>query len=460
MPTASRSNSTSRPTRPSRPSSSGKVLVGMAGGLLLASGGLVTAHLVLKSRGAEAATAIASKAAAVDAAPIDPATLLAERVTVKIGGTDLSLTRAELGIVEDKLAGKRELRGTPVAGQWPLTVDQAIAVTALTELKSRYDVAATEAALDLEAKVIRADQPGRAIDVYASLAQLALAARTGAAQVELVTVPMPARVTTKDLGIDDISTVLGHYSTKFSVSDKERNFNLKLAASKLNGYVLQPGVEFSFNAVVGERTEKQGYKVAHVISSGEMVDGLAGGTCQISTTLFAASFFAGLDVVSQTPHSRPSVYAPMGLDATVVYPSTDFKLKNSYDFPVVIHYKVASGEAVVELLGKARPFDKIVFERTVTSRTPFTSEERPDDRIIAGQTSLDQGGFDGYRITRVRRFFKGDTEVKSDKWSVSYSPVTEFVRVGTSTDPLAKPASTTKPHMPTAPRGSFETIAQ
>ena len=77
--------------------------------------------------------------------------------------------------------------------------------------------------------------------------------------------------------------MLGTHLTKFSVSDKERNFNLKLAASHVNGYVMQPGQEFSFNEIVGDRTEKEGYKVAHVITAGEMVDGLAGGTCQIST---------------------------------------------------------------------------------------------------------------------------------------------------------------------------------
>ena len=116
---------------------------------------------------------------------------------------------------------------------------------------------------------------------------------------------------------------------------------------------------------VGERSEKEGYKIAHVITAGEMVDGLAGGTCQISTTLFGAAFFAGLDIVKTTNHSRPSAYTPLGFDATVVWPDTDLKLKNPYDFPVVIHYRVANGEAVVEILGKKRPYDKIVFERHI-----------------------------------------------------------------------------------------------
>src|SRR5205814_8142873 len=141
----------------------------------------------------------------------------------------------------------------------------------------------------------------------------------------LATVAIPAAVTKQTLGIDDISVVMGHHLTRFPVTDRDRNFNLKLAASKLNGIVLQPGVEWSFNAQVGERSEKEGYKIAHVITAGEMVDGLAGGTCQISTTLFGAAFFAGLDIVKTINHSRPSAYTPLGLAATVVRPHVDLK---------------------------------------------------------------------------------------------------------------------------------------
>jgi len=212
--------------------------------------------------------------------------------------------------------------------------------------------------------------------------------------------------------------------------------------------------------VVGDRTEKEGYKIAHVISAGEMIDGLAGGTCQISTTLYGAAFFAGLDIVKQTPHSRPSTYVPMGFDATVVWPNTDLVLKNPYDFPVAIHYRVARGEAVVEILGKPRPWDEVVFERHVVDSTPFETEERLDDTLPEGYESLDQGGFNGYRLTRLRRFMKDGVEVKVEKWSVSYRPVTEYVRKGTSTEPDLKPPTPKPVHGPKPPGSSSLRIAQ
>jgi vancomycin resistance protein YoaR len=240
------------------------------------------------------------------------------------------------------------------------------------------------------------------------------------------------------MGIEDISHVLGTYTTKFSVADKDRNFNLKLAASKINGYVLKPGESWSFNEHVGERSQATGYKVAHVITAGEMVDGLAGGTCQISTTLFGASFFAGLEFPSVTNHSRPSTYTPLGFDATVAWPHTDFQLKNPFDFPVAIHYRVGNGEAKVEILGKARPFTRIEFARQLLEETPFSTEERLDEEMPEGETILDQNGFNGYKMKRFRRFYQGKKMVREQKWEVRYKPVTEYVRRGTSTDPKAE----------------------
>jgi len=321
----------------------------------------------------------------------------------------------------------------------------------LLQLKAHYDKSPIDAYLDLEDRVIQPDAPGQGVDVWASLARIEVAAREGATTAELASVAVPATITKQSLGIDDISEVMGHYMTRFPVTDRDRNFNLKLAASKINGTVLKPHEEWSFNGQVGERSEKEGYKIAHVITAGEMVDGLAGGTCQISTTLFGAAFFAGLDIPKTTNHSRPSAYTPLGFDATVVWPDTDLVLKNPYEFPVVILYRVANGEAVVQILGKKRPFDKVVFARETIEETPYGTEERLDDEMPDGQTSLDQAGFNGYKLTRFRRFWVGNKMVREQKWTVNYKPVTEYTDRGTSTDPSVKPLPEKEIHGPKPP---------
>jgi vancomycin resistance protein YoaR len=364
-------------------------------------------------------------------------------VEIKTGGGTAKKTWAELGIEIDPdellragaVQTDSQLAALGAKGSIPVRLDRDKAVKALLELKGHYDKAAIDAHLDLENRKIESDSPGQGIDVWASLPRIAAAARQGVTSFELVSVAVPARVTKQTLGIDDISHVLGQYSTKFAVTDNDRNFNLKLAASKINGLVLKPGEEWSFNGWVGERSQATGYKVAHVITAGEMVDGLAGGTCQISTTLFGAAFFAGLEFPSVTNHSRPSTYTPLGFDATVAWPHTDFKLKNPYDFPVAVLYRVANGEAHVEILGKERPWTKVQFVRELLEETPFSTEERLDEEMPEGQTMLDQPGFNGYKMRRYRRFFKGNKMVREQKWMVTYKPVTEYVRRGTNPDP-------------------------
>ena len=115
--------------------------------------------------------------------------------------------------------------------------------------------------------------------------------------------------------------------------------------------MILPGETFDFNDVVGPRDEANGYKVAPVIAQGELVDGIGGGTCQIAGTLHGAAFFAGLDIVERHPHTRPSFYIKMGLDATVVYPTITLRLRNSFDHPVVLHETVRDGLVRAEVLG-------------------------------------------------------------------------------------------------------------
>jgi vancomycin resistance protein YoaR len=407
-----------------------KALLPLAGGMLVVAGSLAGGYYVVGARSEARAATLAPAAETKTPKVASVASLPDQQVDVKTGAGTVKMKWSELGIETDP----DEVGRT----QYPVKLDRDKAIKALFGLKAKYDKSPVDAYLDLEAREIHADTAGQGIDIWGSLPRILGAARQGATTVELASVPVPAEVTKASLGIDDISHVMGHYITKFSVGDRDRNFNLKLAASKINGVVLQPHVEWSFNGQVGERSEKEGYKIAHVITAGEMVDGLAGGTCQISTTLFGASFFAGLDIVKTTNHSRPSAYTPLGFDATVVWPDTDLVLKNPYDFPVAIHYRVANGEALVEILGKERPYDKIVFARKVLEETPYGTEERLDEEMPDGQTMLDQAGFNGYKLTRFRRFYKGKEMVREQKWTVNYKPVTEYVRRGTSKDPAAQ----------------------
>jgi vancomycin resistance protein YoaR len=323
----------------------------------------------------------------------------------------------------------------------------------MVAFKDQYDRPANDARVDLVNRKVLPDQPGFGIQVYESLAVVEETARGGAKTVALAGGPIEPAVTVAKLGNLDISNVMGWFETHYPPGERDRNYNLRLVAEHVNGHILMPGETFSFNTIVGDRTEKQGYRVAHVIQAGEMIDGLAGGACQISSTLHAAAWFAGLDIASSQPHSRPSAYITMGMDATVVYPTTDLKLKNPYPFPVVIHYVVSQGTVRVEILGRKRPWDKIAFEREIKKETPFETVTRDDDTMPLGTSMVEQVGFPGYQIIRRRIFYKDGQAAKTEKWDISYPPTTEYIRIGSNPDPNAKPPEAKEPRGLPSPGG-------
>ena len=158
-------------------------------------------------------------------------------------------------------------------------------------------------------------------------------------------------VTNNMLGMEAFPDLLATFSTKYAASNTNRTTNLKLAAAKIDGYVLMPGETFSYNKVVGERTIAAGYKEAAIYSDGQVTNGLGGGICQISSTLYNSVIFANLDIVSRRNHMFIPSYVTGGRDATVVYGSTDFKFKNSREYPVKITASVSGGIAKISIYG-------------------------------------------------------------------------------------------------------------
>ena len=416
------------------------------------------------------------------------------------GGEKVRVRRRDAGFVVDapalaSLARATGRSGNPLADlllrrraragsvELPLrfAVDRTRATEFLNDLKETVDRAPVDATLDLEKHTVAPERAGHLLQLYESLGRLEAIAAAGDRDAdpelrELPSVAVAARVKKEDLASIDISTVLATWETHYSTLavDSDRTYNLKVGASKLNGHILKPHELFSFNEVVGDRTEKEGYRVAPVIQGGELIDGLAGGMCQIASTLHAASFFAGLEIVSSRPHSRPSAYIPMGLDSTVVYPTTDLKIRNPFDFPIVMHYQVNQGAVRVELLGEARPY-KVVFEREIVEEHPFGSSVRRDPEAPEGQRYVAQEGYPGYKATRRRYVFDAGTPLpkwlgkpdeplakllaekhieplKVEKWAIAYPSTEQINVVGSGSPHLKKKDPPPSHHIPPVPK--------
>ena len=178
-------------------------------------------------------------------------------------------------------------------------------------------------------------------------------------------------VTTNMIGTEAFPDLLSTYSTKYSTRDKDRTTNLQLAANKINGTVLMPGEIFSYNQVVGERTIAAGYKEAPIYVSGEVVDGLGGGICQITSTLYNAVLYANLGIVSRSNHQFVPSYVTASRDATVVYGAIDFKFKNTRDYPIKITCSVSNGIATFNIYGlrSDNEYDVEISSRVTGSNT-------------------------------------------------------------------------------------------
>lgn len=169
-------------------------------------------------------------------------------------------------------------------------------------------------------------------------------------------------------------TLRAEFYTSFTQSTKERKTNIKLASEKLNGVFLDVGYEFSFNATVGTRTEKNGYKKAKIIVNGKFVDGIGGGVCQVSTTLYNAVLLAGLDVTEYHPHSLPVSYVAPSFDAMVNSGYADLKFVNTTNFPVIIKSTSTEQSIKISIYGEEMK-EKYVRESVITKEVIAPKEE-------------------------------------------------------------------------------------
>jgi vancomycin resistance protein YoaR len=272
-------------------------------------------------------------------------------------------------------------------------------------------------------------EPGVALDVLPVLEEVHRAAARGGedpreARAEpFALVPL---ATTEAVSRADASAVLGSFDTRFGGAPG-RNKNIERAANLLDGAVIMPGQLLSFNEVVGPRTTSNGFFPAPEIYKGEMREGIGGGACQVASTVYAAAFFAGLEIDERRNHSRPSAYIRQGLDATVSYPVLDLKIKNPFEYPVVLATRSDGGVMKVELLGARR--EVAVTLATQTKAILKFNRKIERGRLPEGEFRVKQRGKRGLSLLRrktVRDLTSGAVAIEE---SVDVYPPTQEIVV-------------------------------
>lgn len=251
-------------------------------------------------------------------------------------------------------------------------------------------------------------------------------------------IELPLRTLRPPVPLGPLPTVtplalVGSYRTRFRVRGSEgpRAANIRRATEALDGVVLPAGARLSFNDVVGPRSIERGFRVAHVIAAGEMVDGVGGGVCQVASTLFAAAYLAGLRIVEARPHSRPLPYIPAGLDATVVDGAQDLVVENDLGTTLVVRARAASGVVTIELHARAAPRE-VEWRRIILGRDPFGERIVVDPATPPGATLVAEEGVPGLELTRIRRI--GGRE---EREHIIYPPTDRVLRVGPALAPSA-----------------------
>ncbi|OKZ57277.1 MAG: hypothetical protein BHV99_02775 [Clostridium sp. 26_21] len=239
--------------------------------------------------------------------------------------------------------------------------------------------------------------------------------------------------TVNDIGTEAFPDLLGTCSTKYNAGNTGRTTNLKLSAGKINGKVLLAGEEFSYNKTVGERTIAAGYKMAATYSGGKVVDGLGGGICQISSTLYDAVVFADLDVTVRRNHQFVTSYLPGGKDATVVWGAQDFKFKNSRKYPIKITATVSGGVATIQVWGHYEETEyDISIETKKTATIAYTTQYINDSSLPAGTQKVVQKGNNGskYEAYKVKKL-NGEVVSRTLLSKDTYNAMQKIIRVGT-----------------------------
>jgi vancomycin resistance protein YoaR len=195
---------------------------------------------------------------------------------------------------------------------------------------------------------------------------------------------------------------LASWNTTFSTATtngKNRGYNMQLAVSKINEMIMAPGQEFSYNEVVGPRDEAHGFKLAHVYSAGKIIDGMGGGICQVSSTMYSAILRADLEVDERLNHSFTVGYVPLGQDATAYYGGTDFKFKNSTKWPIKLLASVKGNKVYFSIKGtNDTPGKTVIISSKILQETPFTIKYTDDPTLPAGVTKEVLPGMNGYIV--------------------------------------------------------------
>ncbi|MCB2341161.1 VanW family protein [Clostridium estertheticum] len=236
-----------------------------------------------------------------------------------------------------------------------------------------------------------------------------------------------------EAALKTVNTRISRYTTNFSSSSEGRATNIALATGSINGKLLMPGDVFSFNDVVGERTALRGYKAAGVIIGDKLEQGLGGGICQVSSTLYNAMLSTSIVSVERIHHTISSGYIPKGQDATVDYGNLDYKFKNTFEYPIYIEGLLSNGNIHFNIYSNST-LTKRTYEivNEVSEPTDPKTETIKDPTMYRGQSEIVKTGYAGFKVKVTRKTYENGKLVNTEIINQdTFHVINEVKKVGT-----------------------------
>lgn len=235
------------------------------------------------------------------------------------------------------------------------------------------------------------------------------------------------------------------FSTDYSKSTEERKHNIELAAKALNNVFLDVNGEFSFNTTVGARTEKRGYKSAKIIVNGEFVEGIGGGVCQVSTTLYNAAICAGLTITEVHAHSLAVSYVKPSCDAMVNSGSADLRFINKTHNPIVIKSTADGNTITFKIYGETMTvkyqLKSVIKEEILPKYTVITDTTGDYPDLYVGERRMVNYGKKGYKsegylVKTINGKIVSRVKIRQDKYPAICGVIVEGCATETAENPL------------------------
>ncbi len=340
------------------------------------------------------------------------------------------------GTEEERFAVGSELLKNGMDIELVYGYDEELLDAKLTEVAEEFDQEAVDSTVVRKNGkfIISDEQTGLAMDKQKTAENVARVMETQVSgKADIVAEVTEPKVTAEDNS--HVTDLIGTYYTTYTNSDKNRNNNLAVGCNYINGTVVAPGEVFSANANLGSQTAAGGYKDAGVYVNGKVEKGMAGGVCQVTSTLYNAAILAELDIVERSPHSMTVGYVPLGRDAAVAGTYKDLKFRNNTEYPIMIEAYASGGKLVMNIYGyevhsSSRKVEfETVYEGTIDKPAEIVTK---DPEMLEGERKVTSKGRTGCKVSVRKKVYEGGKLI-SNEWfsSSSYRAAADEVTVGT-----------------------------